>query len=89
MIKAKSKNKKKNGSKNLSLESLQFPSYEEIKKDIFTKIGEKPSLPDDLPAGVWTEQSLKVLTERYLKKDDLGNIIETPEEMFRRIADAK
>ena len=86
MIKAKSKNKKKNGSKNLSLESLQFPSYEEIKKDIFTKIGEKPSLPDDLPAGVWTEQSLKVLTERYLKKDDLGNIIETPEEMCWRVA---
>lgn len=85
-MKAKTGKKKKNGSQNLSLEGLQFPSYKEIKKDISTKLGEKPSLPDDLPTGVWTEQSLKVLTERYLKKDELGNIIETPEEMCWRVA---
>ncbi|MFC1590707.1 vitamin B12-dependent ribonucleotide reductase [Candidatus Omnitrophota bacterium] len=33
-----------------------------------------------------SENSLKVLQKRYLKKDDTGKIIETPEEMFRRVA---
>ncbi len=31
--------------------------------------------------------SLKILKERYLLKDSKGNIVETPEEMFRRVAD--
>lgn len=33
-----------------------------------------------------TENALKVLRARYLLKDELGNIIETPEGMFRRVA---
>jgi len=33
-----------------------------------------------------TENALKVLQARYLKKDKDGNIIETPEEMFTRVA---
>ncbi len=35
-----------------------------------------------------TENSLKVLKRRYLKKDASGKVIETPEEMFRRVARA-
>lgn len=35
-----------------------------------------------------SENSLKVLQRRYLKKDETGKIIETPEEMFRRVAKA-
>lgn len=31
--------------------------------------------------------SIKVLAERYLKKDDEGKLIETPQEMFKRVAD--
>ena len=31
--------------------------------------------------------ALTVLRRRYLKKDELGNIVETPEELFRRVAE--
>ncbi|HYA31550.1 MAG TPA: vitamin B12-dependent ribonucleotide reductase, partial [Thermodesulfovibrionales bacterium] len=33
-----------------------------------------------------TQNALKVLEKRYLKKDEEGKIVETPEEMFRRIS---
>jgi len=35
-----------------------------------------------------TENARHVLQKRYLKKDKQGNVIETPEEMFRRVARA-
>ncbi len=35
-----------------------------------------------------TENALRVLERRYLKKDKHGQVIETPEEMFRRVAQA-
>ncbi|RMF54754.1 adenosylcobalamin-dependent ribonucleoside-diphosphate reductase [Candidatus Woesearchaeota archaeon] len=41
--------------------------------------GRKTSLPFSINA-------LKVLAKRYLQKDDEGNIIEIPEEMFMRVA---
>ena len=35
-----------------------------------------------------TESALRILEARYLKKDIRGNLTETPEEMFRRVANA-
>ncbi len=35
-----------------------------------------------------TENSLVVLKKRYLKKNEYGEVVETPEEMFRRVAQA-
>ncbi|MCM8780956.1 MAG: vitamin B12-dependent ribonucleotide reductase, partial [Candidatus Omnitrophica bacterium] len=35
-----------------------------------------------------SQNALKVLEKRYLKKDRNGEIIETPQEMFRRVAEA-
>lgn len=35
-----------------------------------------------------TENAIKVLNKRYLKKDENGNVIETPQDMFRRVAQA-
>ena len=33
-----------------------------------------------------SENARKILNARYLKKDDRGNVVETPEDMFRRVA---
>jgi ribonucleoside-diphosphate reductase alpha chain len=40
---------------------------------------------DDLKLGV---NAIKVLKSRYLKKDEKGNVIETPSQMLRRVANA-
>src|SRR3954471_10727904 len=36
----------------------------------------------------WTANALAVLEKRYLWKDDAGNVRETPEDLFRRVARA-
>ena len=33
-----------------------------------------------------TKEAITVLHKRYLKKDDQGEVIETPEEMLKRVA---
>lgn len=72
--------------KRVSFESFVAPSHEEIMAKIDKKVGTQPPLPKDLPKGAWTKQAVKVLSERYLKKDENGEVIETPDEMCWRVA---
>ncbi len=43
-------------------------------------------LPDDLPAARLSANARIILAKRYLKKDESGEPIETPEQMFWRVA---
>jgi ribonucleoside-diphosphate reductase alpha chain len=48
-------------------------------------IRENPKTPSSIKL---SGSALRVLEKRYLKKDTYGNVVETPEEMFRRVAKA-
>ena len=45
-----------------------------------------PPLPEELPQVELSENSYQVLTRRYIRKGDNGELVETPEEMFWRVA---
>ena len=42
---------------------------------------------DGAHEGPFTENALRVLQNRYLKKDDSGEVVEQPRELFERVAD--
>ncbi|MEE9612847.1 MAG: vitamin B12-dependent ribonucleotide reductase, partial [Desulfatiglandales bacterium] len=46
------------------------------------------ALQQDVEPPALTENALVVLKKRYLKKNDYGEVVETPEEMFHRVAKA-
>src|SRR5512143_3464573 len=75
-----------NGKKELTLDSLIFDDIKAAKQEIENKAGKRPEFPRGLAKGKWTEQSLKVLEERYLMKDMDGKVVETPDEMCWRVA---
>ena len=85
----KTKNRKRsvtNGQGKLTLDNFNPSPYERVLKSISAKLGKSPKLPKDLPKGDWTEQAVRVLKERYLRKDEEGRVIETPDEMCWRVA---
>lgn len=86
ITKNKAKKRLKNGESKIQLDELIFPSYQELRAEIDKRVGKTPPLPKDLPDGSWTEQSLKVIKERYLVKDNKGTVIETPQEMCWRVS---
>jgi ribonucleoside-diphosphate reductase alpha chain len=60
---------------------------EEVKPKMEPTAAVKPKV-QPTPGINLTENALQVLERRYLKKDRDGRVIETPEEMFRRVAQA-
>jgi len=83
---AKTKYKMNSKYAKLTLENFKVSDYEEIIKEITKKIGKRPRRPKYLPKGNWSPQAERVLSERYLIKNDKGKIIETPEDMCYRVA---
>ena len=59
--------------------SQKKPVKEEKSKMVRSKTGQDESLK-------LSENAVRVLERRYLKKDEQGRVIETPQEMFRRVA---
>jgi ribonucleoside-diphosphate reductase alpha chain len=51
-------------------------------------VAEEAATVRDPAHGELSENALRVLRNRYLKKDDQGRIVETPLQMFHRVADA-
>ncbi len=60
---------------------------EEVKPEMDTET-EVKTPQDTSSAGGLTDTALQVLEKRYLLRDDLGKVVETPEQLFRRVARA-
>jgi ribonucleoside-diphosphate reductase alpha chain len=74
-------------------EDGQVKETPELEEEGAAESGAESELKDEAPpkaktaqAPDLTENALRVLERRYLKKDDTGQPIEDPEEMFRRVA---
>jgi ribonucleoside-diphosphate reductase alpha chain len=63
------------------------PKREEVKPQMETTTVVQPQTPTSSGINI-SENALRVLEKRYLKKDKEGKAVETPEEMFRRVAAA-
>jgi ribonucleoside-diphosphate reductase alpha chain len=59
---------------------------EEVKADMDTRTEFKPT--KEIVTSGLTDTARQVLERRYLLRDNKGKVIETPEEMFRRVAKA-
>jgi len=60
---------------------------QEIVSEVLTADEFSPQASSQVVSGIeLSDNSLRVLKKRYLKRNDAGEIIETPQEMFRRVA---
>ena len=62
------------------------PKREEVKPEMEPSVV-KPGIKPTAGIGL-SENAVQVLERRYLEKDKQGKVIETPEQMFRRVAGA-
>ena len=63
------------------------PAKQEVKPEMESTTVVKPKVQPTSGINL-TENALQVLEKRYLKKDNQGQAVETPEQMFRRVAQA-
>jgi len=77
----------------MELQTITMPVIEKIVEEKLNSLGLKKPSPIRLDKSIFvrkgislSENALKVLERRYLKKDSSGNVTESPEDMFRRVA---
>jgi ribonucleoside-diphosphate reductase alpha chain len=77
----------------MELRTITVPLLEEIVEAKLMEYGLTKTAPIKLEGSLFlkeglplSDNALTVLTRRYLKKDVNGNVIESPEQMFRRVA---
>lgn len=77
--------KKKIRKKKDVLSNFVFDDYQSVREKISKKIGSPVKMSGNLPVGNWSKQALKVLEERYLLRDETGQVVESPEQMCWRV----
>ncbi|MFC1866727.1 vitamin B12-dependent ribonucleotide reductase [Thermodesulfobacteriota bacterium] len=77
----------------MKLQTITVPLLEEIVEAKLMEHGLTKTVPVKLDGSLFLKEELllsdnakKVLKKRYLKKDSSGRVIESPEQMFRRVA---
>lgn len=51
-------------------------------------LAQRPGQPASIPEGQWSDAATRVLRERYLLKNEHGEVVETPSQAMWRVADA-
>lgn len=77
----------------MELQTITIPLLEEIVEAKLLEYGLAKADPIKLDSSMFVKEdislsdnAMKVLRKRYLRKDSKGNVIENPEQMFRRVA---
>jgi ribonucleoside-diphosphate reductase alpha chain len=77
----------------MELQTITIPLLEEIVEAKLLEFGLAKSSPIKLDSSMFVKEdislsdnAMKVLRKRYLRKDSKGNVVENPEQMFRRVA---
>ena len=77
----------------MELQTITIPLLEEIVEAKLLEFGLSKSSPIKLDSSMFLKEEISlsdnartVLKRRYLKKDNKGRVVESPEEMFRRVA---